>query len=271
MTPDLIIDQALTELTAALQQLRGTLRQPGAVIRGVLFDPVDGSAVEQESEVEVGLVHALSAWEIASESENGSVVRFPGVYEVRADVLSLVAALNEKKLAFAECVKALEQSGLKPHQMRSLYARKGFGRLHPLQAWRQVNVLDAQGLASIGFTVAKCTEGIEVLTYAQSLERLASANASDVIAQLESIAPPEHIHWHVPVSRHIRANVVWSVGGNRHSAMFHASLPFLVAEGGWPSKRIRFNEPRSHAKRRDVKGQTMIHLPYRKGSYLTMT
>ncbi|MDU4254453.1 hypothetical protein [Pseudomonas sp.] len=258
--------EALCEALAAFNQACAT---PGAVIRGELYNAMDGQL--EPGDPAQQLIESVSTWDIAPESANGSVTRFPGVFEVSATVIDAARRLNNAKLLFSSAVSSLEAEGVDSRQIRLGYRAAGRPRLHPLQAWREISILEGSSLASIGFTVVRGLNSIEVMTLAQALERLRETNADDVIEQLQGVPESSSIHWHLPVCRHIRANVVWGKGENRATRMLHASLPFLVEEGCWPSKRVRFNQPREHAKRRDTKGTIYAHLPSRQGAYLSVS
>lgn len=259
---------ALDGLVESLHQLRSAILKPGAVIQGVSYDmhlatPLEGEPCEL-------LVRALSCWDMAEQSSNGSVPRFPGVYEVSEEVLERANIHNGQKQYFEDCIKALIESGIKPNKMRELYRRFGHAKIHPLQAWRQINVITVPSLSSISFTIAKFTESIETLSFDESIARLSRGNASDVIEQLIQMADSKAVRWHKPIATHVRANLVWGAKEQRLSRMLYASLPILLQEGNWP-KRVRFNKPRQHAKRSDAKdARATIHLPFRDGAYLTV-
>lgn len=261
------VNLCLIKFVHALHEFRSRTLAKGAVARGVLFDPLTGEACAGEPAEQ--LLHAVLDTDIGVDSTNGSVRRYPGVFEVNEHVLASALSLNSAKQDFESCVRELERSGMHHKDIRSYYRAAGHPRIHPLQAWRQLNIVDRANLTSIGFTVAKQMEGIEVLAYGDVIERLRGANAQDVIDLLEARGPFEKLRWHEPISPHIRANVAWMTDSGRASSMHHASLPFLLAKGRWPSKRVRFNQPRKHEKRSDTKGGPIAYLPFRKGSYLT--
>ncbi|WP_326430267.1 hypothetical protein VQ574_21330 (plasmid) [Stutzerimonas frequens] len=268
-----LITTTITELLDALREnltaFNRACSEPGGVIRGERFNAYDGCPEQgQPSDL---LIEAVNTWDIGSESVNGSVTRFPGVFEVSDSVMSAARNLNSSKLLFSGTVSAMEKDGVDSRQIRQAYRAAGFPRLHPLQAWREIVLLDGENLASIGFTVVKGGHSIEVLTVDQARERLRQANADDVLEQMQALTDKNMIHWHVPVCRHIRANVVWQTEEIRSARQFHASLPFLVNEGCWPRKRVRFNQPRDHAQRNDIKGTVYAQLPQRQGAYLSVS
>lgn len=257
----------LSELMHSLRELKEIVMLPGAVGQGVIFDQFTGEVMIGDA-AEL-LVRALVTIDVTDDSTNGSVIRFPGCFEVSQGVIDHVHCLNASKEKFKQCVKALEDSGLKPHDLRGTYRKLGYSRIHPLQAWRQVNVLNGGGLESIGFSVAKSTEGIETMSLSQLEARLQAADASDLIGSLKGGDIPGQVQWHTPVSRHIRANIVWKTDGIITRSMLHASMPFLVPEGAWPAKRIRFNQPRTHSKRSDSRAKNVVHVPFRAGAYIS--
>ncbi|MBA1280219.1 DNA replication terminus site-binding protein [Stutzerimonas stutzeri] len=267
---NITVSESLHALQEALDTFNEAVRAPSAVVRGLRFNAIDGTEETNPPLTEL-LFEAVNTWDMTQESENGSVIRFPGVFEVGQDVMEAAQRLNEAKSALSQCVAQLEADGADSRQIRSAYRASQYPNLHPLQAWRQIVLLAGPNIASVGFTVAKMSHSIEVMTHADAMKRLADANAFDVIEQIEGLPANSAIRWHTPVTRHIRANVVWQDEDTRISRMFHASLPFLVPIGDWPSKRVRFNQPRSHAQRNDRKGTIQVHLPLRKGAFLSVS
>ncbi|MDH0960927.1 hypothetical protein EGJ86_22150 [Pseudomonas sp. o96-267] len=263
------VNESLSALSSALNGFKAACLAQGGVLQGTRFNAIDGVA-EAGSPAEL-LVDAVSAWDIPDESVKGSVARFPGVFEVSAQVIAAAAALNAEKERLAMAVNALSEGGSDSRKMRLAYRASGHPRLHPLQAQRQIVILQGEGLSRVGFTVAKQGHSIRVMTYTEAVAELGRNNAYDVIEQIQSMPESSVIHWHTPVSRHIRANVVWDIAGSRKSQMFHASLPFLVQEGFWPSKWVRFPTPRTHTQRRDQKGTLLANVPLRAGAYLSVT
>lgn len=264
-TTDLAVK--LSVLADRLSAARDAILAPQGVVRGVMFDQYTGA--ESGCSTANQLADAVTDVDMALESENGSVLRFPGLYSVSEEVLHHVRALNTAKSDFEHCVTALKNSGMSAYLLRVAYRRLGYARIHPLQAWRQINILDAEGLESVRFSVAKAVEGVEVLTYAQTLVRLEEVNASDVAEQIRSISGTSKFQWHEPVSRHLRANIVWGSGKNTTKAMKHASMPFLVPADCWPVQPVRFNQPRSHNTRADAIRVHVIDLPHRTGAYIS--
>lgn len=265
---NIAVCESMEALQEALNAFNKAVHEPGAVAGGIRFNSMDG--LEETGRTATALLHeAINTWEMTQESENGSVIRFPGVFEVSDRVIDAAIQVNAVKADLSKTVLKLETEGADSRQIRVAYRAAGYPMLHPLQAWRQIVILRDPNLASIGFTVAKLSHSIEVMTHAEAMKRLDDLNASDVIEQIAGLPADSTLRWHTPVTRHIRANVVWQTEQNRISRMFHASLPFLVPIGGWPSKRVRFNQPRSHAPRKDRKGEIQAYLPLRKGAYIS--
>lgn len=266
------VAQALEALCEALAAFNHACAQPGAVVQGVRFNAMDGTPeAHEESCTAKLLLEAINTWDITDESSNGSVIRFPGAFEVALPVIQAAGVLNDAKSNFATIVNNFQNSGADSRQLRVAYRAAGMPRIHPLQAWRQIVTLSGPDLASIGFTVSKMCHSIEVMPLAEAVSRLGLANAFDVIEALQSLPPSSTIHWHTPVSRHVRANVVWQSEDTVIRRMFHAPLPFLIAAGEWPCKRVRFNQPRSHSPRKDKKGINYTNVPLRKGAYLSVS
>ncbi|MBF6615606.1 MAG: hypothetical protein ITG07_02660 [Candidimonas sp.] len=265
---NIAVCESMDALQEALNGFNKAVRASGAVARGIRFNAMDG--LEETGLTPSELLHqAVNTWDMTQESENGSVIRFPGVFEVNQAVMDAAHRLNIAKSNLSKTVAQLEEDGADSRQIRLAYRASNYPTIHPLQAWRQIVTICGPNLASIGFTVAKLSHSIEVMTHSEAIKRLTEANAGDVVEQIANLPQDTTIHWHTPVSRHIRANVVWQTEDARISRMFHASLPFLVPIGHWPSKRVRFNQPRNHAARKDRKGTLQAYLPLRKGAYIS--
>lgn len=260
------VEPELRRLGGALAALKAAISATGAVKRGILYssdllEPLEGEPDEQ-------LAIAISDWDCIDNTENGVVHRYPGIFEVSDEVVARCRDLNEAKTEFESLVRALEHAGATPYQMRLAYRAAGHPRIHPLQAWRQINILDG-GLSSVGFTIAKQAQGVERLSCGETAKRLYERGANDIAEMVQSYGEQSEFCWHTPVSRHVRANLTWGGGDAVARRMIHASLPFLVSEGCWPSKRVRFNPPRDHSRRKDAANDVIAYLPFRKGAYLT--
>lgn len=261
------VADALMSLTDASHSFRTAVLEPGAVQQGLMYNALDGHELAGDS-AEL-LLRAMLSFDFGDDMENGSVLRFPGCFEVRQSVLACAQNLNAAKDQLKNAVKALEVAGVKPHQIRVMYKSLGHSRIHPLQAWRQIHTLNQPNLESVGFTVAKSIDGIERMSREAILARLRGLGAEDLVDQIEGRPDIKTFRWHVPVAPHIRANVVWKQNGERAAQMFHASLPFLVPEGSWPSKRVRFNKSRMHDARSDACNELVFSsAKIRKGSFI---
>ena len=262
-----LIAPALDHVAELIAQIKHEALSAEGVIQACFFDPADGSLLETDPTEY--FLKALSTWDAADSSENGSVVRFPGLVEVSPALFSLLPTLNKAKQSLEAAVMQLELAGTSRSQMRNAYRQSGHPRIHPLQAWRQVVCL-AGNLTSIGFTVSKKGSGSELIRLDEALTRLCNANAFDLAEMIRSESEDTIIRWHEPVSRHIRANVAWGAGAEAVRKQFHASMPICVPTGAWPTKRVRFNEPkedREHKVRSDrIEGKS-IRLPFREGAY----
>lgn len=262
-----IVNDCLSDLQCSLDSVRYIITNGDAIERMTLFNPVTYEAIETDEQQ--GMIEAITDINISETSTDGSVNRYPGVAAVSDDLLDCVIRLNAAKHRLSLAVEELNRVGVDSNALRVAYRSAGFPRIHPLQAWRQINILDGVNLSSIGFTVGKSVEGIEKLSKSAVLARLSSCRADDVIEQINGIPDDHEIHWHEPVANHIRANLVWRDGTHRITQQLYASMPFLIPKGFWPSKRVRFNIPRQHAKRSDIKGRQIISLPFLSGGYLT--
>lgn len=253
----------LDNLGAALDDWKACVE----VEHGVMYDPLTGEEVDAGGRLEGLLIEAVCALDVPTNSVNGSVDRYPGVFSVSPALIEATHALNTAKENLENATRSLD---IKWRELRTLYAMAGWARIHPLQAWRRINILDVEDLYSVGFTVAKKEMATELLTLEEVTQRLSDRDAFDVLDQIRKTDCTE-FGWHEPVSPHIRANVVWGKGVTRRGQRFYASLPFLVEAPGWPSKRVRFNQPREHAVRSDIKHASMIPLPFRRGGFISTT
>ena len=252
----------LDELSGALDVWRACVE----VDHGVMFDPLTGEEVDSSGGLAELLTNAVCSVDVPPHSLNGSVDRYPGIFSVSPKLIVATHELNAAKERLESVTRGLD---IKWRELRSLYAMAGWARVHPLQAWRRVNILDAADLHSVGFTVAKKEMATELLSLEEICQRLSDRDAFDLMEQVQMTGGTV-FGWHEPVSPHIRANVVWGKGNTRRGQRFYASLPFLVAAPGWPSKRVRFNQPRDHAVRSDLKHTSMLPMPFRQGGFISV-
>ena len=259
------IKNILLPLLDDLGQTLDTWKTRVQVERGVMYDPLTGEEIEPGTRLEDMLTDAVCALDVPPNSLNGSVDRYPGVFSVSPALIEATHALNSAKEKLENATRGLD---IKWRELRTLYAMAGWSRIHPLQAWRRVNILEPEDLYSVGFTVAKKEMATELLSLDEVTQRLSDRDAFDVLDQIRRTDSPV-FGWHEPVSPHIRANVVWGKGTTRRSQRFYASLPFLVEAPNWPSKRVRFNQPREHAARSDIKHASVIPLPFRRGGFIS--
>lgn len=256
---------ALEALMSSISSVRSEILKSGAVRRGIIYSPELGEPVELS--IEEGLLKAVSDIDCQDASSNGSVWRYPGVVEVSETLITLIKELNGAKHSLEEAVRALQRAGATDHMLRQGYRLAGQPRIHPLQAWRQVVLLEGKP-ESVGFTVSKRSEGTMRMSRDETVARLREHRAYDIADGILALPEDTQISWHTPVSPHIKANVAWGEGPSVVRQLFHASLPFVVGPDCWPSKRVRYNHPRDHAKRSDCRGTVIAYLPFRKGAYL---
>lgn len=262
------ISPILREMGEILSRIKHEVLSLDGVKQGVFYDSISGELID--CEVPERFLKAISTWDSSENSLNGSVERFPGVVEVSAGTAKEIGRLNIEKQRLESAINILEKSGVSAYMMRQAYAITGHRRIHPLQAWRQIILMESQP-SSIGFTVVKHGSGSEIMSRDLAIARLTDLNAEDVIEIISNVSETTKVRWCDPVSRHIRANVVWGSGENARRGQYHASLPFCVPEGCWPTKRVRFNIPRTHSERSDKLPGSYIPLPFRKGAYLHFT
>jgi len=256
---------------SSLLQLMEVMREwcdMAEVERGVMFCPTTYEVLAEGDSV-WALRNAVIDHNIPSESSHGEVRRYPGVFSVSRRLIDATEGLNAAKHWFERCVREAEHAGLDRNHLRRLYRLAGYPRLHPKQAMRQLCILSPDNLQSIGFTLAKNTAASSVVQTHEAIERLINFGQQD-IASMVSASGVQSVRWHLPISPHIRANVVWGKKDDRVSRMLYASLPFLLPEGAWPERRVRFNKPRHHARRSDYSIDNSIPLPFREGAYLTL-
>lgn len=236
-----------------------------SVDKGVFYDPLTYQEVKGGNAFL--LRQAVCDLSIPNDADNGNANRYPGVCQVSARTIECTNRLNAAKNYFESQVFLGHQQGLSRADLRVLYKEAGYPRLHPKQAWRQIVVLDRDGLKSIGFSVAKETTSGQIVSLQNVLNELASHHCFDLAQQVACLGATE-FRRSTPIAPHVRANVVWGAKDKRLMRMHYASLPFLVGEG-WPEKRVRFNIPRNHSRRSDFDAGQSIALPYREGAYIT--
>lgn len=262
---------ALASLLGSLNRFRSATLTPGAVLRGVRFDdagvPIDGDNAEL-------LISAICKWDVADDSENGNVLRYPGLFEVTSALVDAIRDLNRCKADFESKAAAIEASSARERQnkLREILKTHGVGRAHPLQCWRTIHVLEQETIKTVGFSTINKSIGSEILTKDEALTRLRRKDAYDVVEELEA-AECQSVRWVTPVSPFIRANVSFWQDGELVNKTYHASLPFIVGEGSWPAK-VKFNLPRETPVKRQVspqEKQNTINLPFRENAYLALT
>lgn len=256
---------ALEDLAAALSSVREEILCRGGVRQGIIYSPELGEPIEHD--IQEGLAKALSDIDCQDASSNGSVWRYPGVIEASDGLITRIRDLNSAKHELEHVARSLQRAGATEKLMRQGYRLAGYPRIHPLQAWRQIVLLEGKP-ESVGFTVSKRSEGTVRLTRDETVAKLREHRAFDIAEGVLALPEGTEISWHVPVSPHIKANVVWGEGASAVRQMFHASLPFIVGPDCWPGKRVRYNHPRDHAKRSDCRGTVIAYLPFREGAYL---
>ncbi len=259
LTPSILL------LNQALANSRRTILAPGAVVRGEMYsvesgEPMAGDPHEQ-------LCRAIMTIDSSEHSENGSVLRFPGVFEVDAEVVRSIAALNEAKDNLRACVTWLKGAGVTQRNMRAAYRIAGASRIHPLQAWRHIPLLDGN-ITSIGFTQSKKARAVETMSRDEAARRLYCRGADDIAEMIGALPEDALVKWSIPVLPHIKANVVWGTGAEAVRKLIYAGSPLLVPRGRWPSKRVIFNAGSERQNRSDRGVGTLIDLPFRDGAYL---
>ncbi|MGO4801083.1 hypothetical protein ACEN2T_17535 [Pseudomonas sp. W22_MBD1_FP4] len=262
---------AVNSVLGALNRFRAAALQEGAVSQGVLFDDLGYPCEGNKSEL---LISAVCKWDVADESENGNVLRFPGVFEVSDDLLNAIGDLNQSKSALELKAGAIISANARDRQnkLREIFKRQGLGRTHPLQCWRLIHVIDHEEIKTIGFSTINKSIGSEVMTKAEALRRLERRDAQDIIEELEGEVCST-VRWVTPVSPFVRANVSYWVNGALTNKSIHASLPLIVRKGSWPEK-VKFNVPRVNPVTRSVDPEEKtkkINLRFRENAYLALS
>ncbi|MEH6688669.1 MAG: hypothetical protein V7693_15585 [Halopseudomonas sabulinigri] len=257
------VEASLEKLMCLSHEILGRITSS----RGIMFDSATYSEIEGSPTYL--LRSALGDLSIPTDAENGNVNRYPGVFCVSDDSLTDIKSLNIAKAAFQSAVNSAESAGCTRIDMRKIYRAMGASRLHPKHAWRQVTILEETDLQSVGFTVAKNSESSSQMTLVEVNEILNKFGAFDIAAVVNN-SGAKHIRWHEPVAPHVRANVVWGSKEDSRRQMFYASMPFIIPEGIWPEKRVRFNKPRHHSKRSDFSQLGNIPLPFKQGCSITI-
>jgi hypothetical protein len=260
------VSQAIDNVVNALGRFKHEALKPGAVGRTVYFNEL-GEVLDCDGAEQ--LITALSKWDFMDEDQHASVHRFPGVAEASKDLLEAIANLNEQKTRLEQSVGALPGTTAKDRQrqMRELFKKKGMGRAHPLQCWREVRILGANEFKTIGFSTIKSSFGSVALSKEEALLRLERREALDIAAKLAA-RDWETVRWVMPVSPFVKANVSYREYGKLRNATFHGSLPIILPTGSWPEK-VKYNVPKASEptnKLEDAKDR--IALPFRKGAYL---
>lgn len=267
---DYELTPALTEFVAALRSLEDALGQDRAVGKSIFFDVHTNEMVTPDDPAAY-VKEALGDLNCDDQRKDGQVVRYPGVVEVSSLAWQKLHQFNQAKQALREAVDRCYQLGAKAHELRIAYSRAALPRLHPLMAWRKINLLEEQ-LESIGFTVAKGIDSIERMTVGQAIAQLEGIG-DDVAEQISRYPRDKQLSWHEPTSPHIRANLVWKTESSTQKKQKHACLPFFVPIGQWPTKRVRWNKPKEtegEARNDSLKGDR-FELPFRTGGFLIVS
>jgi|TARA_Y100001934_G_scaffold283650_2_gene405193 hypothetical protein len=237
------------------------------VYQGVMFDP--NTYDQREGSAEYLLRMAVCDTNMASDSINGEVNRYPGLFSVPSHVIELTHALNEAKSALYAAVHSLLEQGYSAVQLRAIYREAGAPRLHPLQAWRQVPIIPADDLTCVGFTIAKRLSTSYMMSVDDSVQALIADNQHE-LANMILEQGATGVRWHKRIAKHVKANVVWGAGESRSSRLIYASMPFLMEGDTWAKKRVRFNVPRDSDRRCDGRREASIPLPNSDGAHITL-
>lgn len=259
------VSLAIDDVVDALARFRHEALRPDAVGKTVYFNEL-GEVLKCDGAEQ--LISALSKWDVMDDAEHGSVVRFPGVAEASPGLLEAIADLNEYKARLEQSVGNLPGTTTKDRQrqLRELFKKKGMGRTHPLQCWREVRILGESEFKTIGFSTIKSSFGSEALSKEEALIRLERRDALDIAAKLAA-RDWKTVRWVMPVAPFLKANVSYREEGKLRNATFHGSLPIIVPAGYWPEK-IKYNVPKASEPTKLGDAQDRIALPFREGAYL---
>lgn len=267
---DYELTPALAEFVASLREVEVAMERPGSVGKSIFFD-VQSNNVVTPDDPTAYIKKALGDLNCDDQRKDGQVTRYPGVVEISSQAWNTLCRFNLAKHAMREAVKHCYGLGAKSHELRTAYIRAGLPRLHPLMAWRKINLIEDQP-QSIGFTVAQGIDSIERMTIAQAISLLEGVG-DDVAEQISRYPRDRQLSWHEPTSPHIRANLVWKSDSSTLRKQMQACLPFFVPIGHWPTKRVHWNQPKETEgeSRRDALKGDRFDLPFRTGGFLLVT
>lgn len=267
---DYELTPALAEFIASLREVEAAMDHPDCMGKSIFFD-VQSNDVVTADDPSAYIKDALGDLNCDDQRKDGQVTRYPGVVEISPEAWHTLHRFNRAKQAMREAVNRCYGLGAKAHELRTAYIRAGLPRLHPLMAWRKINLIEEQP-QSIGFTVAQGIDSIARMTITQALSLLEGVG-DDVAEQISHYPRDRQLSWHEPTSPHIRANLVWKSDTSTVRKQIQASLPFFVPIGHWPAKRVRWNQPKDTEGeiRKDALKGDRYELPFRTGGFLIVS
>lgn len=262
------INLAMDELVSSYNTLKSLILNPENRIQGQTICPETGE--ETQGNHRENLVKALGNWDIHPTSTTGEVMRYLGYYMACEEIISATHNLNSAKENLTKKTKMLTASGATEREIREAYKKIGFPKIHPLQARRQIKIVNNENLKRISFSVAKRIESIEKISVELACKRLEKNDAHDIIALMANLNPTDIVRWHKPVGTHIRANIVHvDENKNRQAKMIHTSLPIII-DGNGELPKVVFNHPKEHRKKRsDTLSGNRVKIPFIKDGYLS--
>ena len=239
---------AIAGLKSALAQVRHFALGADAISTSVFFSPagqqLEGCPVEL-------FLSAISNWEVETNSEHGSVLRYPGVVAASPALIHSIEALNDAKQRFAIAGANLSASSAKERReiARVALGNSGLSRAHPLQCARAVSIVRENSLRSIGFTETRKSISTVTMPVSEAIAKLTRIDAWDLIEEVERKVAErgcKHVRWVKAVAPFLRANISYQQKDALGKMTLHASLPIVVPHGVWPRK-VKFNLPKTES------------------------
>lgn len=184
------------------------------------------------------LADAFAQVDYVEDQPGNDALLFVGLAAVDRDTARAAVAFNAAKQELRTVLTPMADlfwpgpNGPEPlarHALRAL----GRGRLHPLQAWRQIEVLPQRPL-QVGYCWCRSTK-VQRRTAAEERIRAERLGLHEEAAQLAALPPDTPLARVRPVPPHPRANLVYADGTRRQ---VRAVLPILYTDpSGMPLPR----------------------------------
>ena len=233
-----IVREKLGRLDAALNALSVVLGQradwPAVVAchdHGQLSEAATSAAARRLA------VAGFKQLEFLDEQDERRVVRFVGAVAVAPAALRTAEAVNEQKQALQSAIarfrKLTSRRERDSHRVRDLLIRFGYARLNLIQAYRKIPILERTP-DRIGFSWILGSNRVCVLDREAAMRRLPGdleRSPADVRRIRREVFDTRlgDLRQVEPVAPHVKANVSWYEGDERHGLSLHAPLPILYS------------------------------------------